>query len=156
MEAVEKWLRQRFEGRLPQSDSFIEKIQEISDRLPEYGFDLESFFQRLPLMVVVSSASRFVRVNASACRLLGYSADELTGRDFLEFVHPDDRMRTKQEVERMNKDPAIGYRNRYVRGNGTILELSWYATPWAEGRAIAIAIPADCEECPIRKSLMGE
>ncbi|MBW8911497.1 MAG: PAS domain-containing protein, partial [Sphingomonas sp.] len=54
---------------------------------------LMRFFELCPDLLVVANVRNglFVRVNPAACRILGWSEDELLQRPFLDVVHPDDR-----------------------------------------------------------------
>jgi PAS domain S-box-containing protein len=64
-----------------------------------------------------------VRVNPAFCRMLGYPADRLLGRSFLEFTHPDDREGNWREHFTLTGAGAGGYEldKRFVRADGTLL-----------------------------------
>lgn len=48
-------------------------------------------FDRAPIgMAIVALDGRWLRVNESLCRIVGYSEQELIGRDFRSITHPDD------------------------------------------------------------------
>ena len=49
-------------------------------------------------MMIISSMERFIKVNPAVSRILGYSEEELLGKNFLEVTHPDDLEITKKEV----------------------------------------------------------
>jgi PAS domain S-box-containing protein len=49
-------------------------------------------FENAPIGIArIPPDGRLVKVNEAACRMVGYSADELTTRSFLDTTHPDDR-----------------------------------------------------------------
>jgi len=47
-------------------------------------------------IVVLSPEKRILAANASFCRFLGFSPEELAGRNLLDLTHPVDRIRTEQ------------------------------------------------------------
>jgi diguanylate cyclase (GGDEF)-like protein/PAS domain S-box-containing protein len=51
----------------------------------------EEVFEHAPIgMAVAELTGRFFRVNPAFCEMLGYTAEEMVGRTFAEFTHPDD------------------------------------------------------------------
>ena len=52
-------------------------------------------------MGVTSLDGRFVEVNQSLCKLLGYSREELLQLTFIEITHPDDRAVTLEHTEQL-------------------------------------------------------
>ncbi len=70
----------------------------------------------------------FRRVNPAFSRTLGWTSEELLARPFLEFVHPDDRAATLDEVESGRVGEAIEHlENRYVCKDGSWRWLAWKA-----------------------------
>jgi PAS domain S-box-containing protein len=65
----------------------------------------------------------FIRVNAKLCEILGYSREELIGKSFLDFTHPDDRQRNLQTVQPFFRGevPVYTIEKRYVRRDGTVI-----------------------------------
>lgn len=59
---------------------------------------------------------------------LGYSKQELLSRPFEEFVHPDDRQPTRDELQRLSQgSPTFTFENRYLCKDGSIKWLLWNA-----------------------------
>ena len=52
-------------------------------------------------MALVSPTGQWLRVNQSLCEILGYSAEELLTKTFLEITHPDDLERDMASVGKM-------------------------------------------------------
>ncbi len=70
----------------------------------------------------------FRRVNANFTRVTGYSEKELLSQPFLNFVHPDDRVRTIEEMGRTLQGlPVDRFNNRYIKRDGSTLHLEWVA-----------------------------
>lgn len=90
--------------------------------------ELSSFFEYAPdILAIASDRGKFVKVNPAFCKLLGYSAKELTSTPFIEFIHPADLERTQSEY----KDTITGDRNsnnftnRYRTKKGNYKWISW-------------------------------
>jgi PAS domain S-box-containing protein len=79
------------------------------------------------MLCVADHRGYFVRVNAAWTETLGWSAEELTSRPFIEFVHPDDVAATRREAELLHGGghETIWFENRYRTTGGTYRWLSW-------------------------------
>jgi serine/threonine-protein kinase len=104
--------------------------------------DLVRFFDLSPdLFCVAGLDGFFYRVNGNFSRILGYTNAELLARPFLDFVHPDDRERTLEAMEKLSRGiPVIRFRNRYrdARGGYRWFEWTGKAIP-EEGVIFAVA-----------------
>ena len=109
--------------------------------------DLVRFFDLSPdCFCIAGTDGYFQRVNENFPRLLGYTAEELTARPFIEFVHPDDRNITGAVLVRISGgDPCIQFQNRYRHVNGHYVSLEWNAQVVPEERAI-YAVARDVTE----------
>ncbi|CAM4126786.1 PAS domain S-box protein [Deinococcus marmoris] len=82
----------------------------------------------LDLITSSDAQGRFVTVSAACQQMLGYAPEELIGRAYLDFVHPDDRALTVQEAESITTGWATTtFRNRYLHRNGAVVWLEWSA-----------------------------
>ncbi|UBV44612.1 PAS domain S-box protein (plasmid) [Deinococcus taeanensis] len=80
----------------------------------------------MDLIASVDADGRFVTASAACQRLLGYAPDELIGRSFLAFLHPQDRDRTLREGERVLAGRArVPFQNRYLHKNGSVVWMEW-------------------------------
>ena len=80
------------------------------------------------LFCIANVDGYFIDVNPRWSELLGWTREELLGRRFEEFVHPDDRSETTVEVATLaSVDGHITQRfaNRYRCKDGTFRWLSW-------------------------------
>ena len=78
-------------------------------------------FENAPIGVArVASDGRFLRVNEVACRMLGYSADELRTKSFLD-THPDDRAASVARFELMRDGKIDRYdtERRHLHKDGS-------------------------------------
>jgi PAS domain S-box-containing protein/diguanylate cyclase (GGDEF)-like protein len=72
-------------------------------------------------MVQTTVDGRFVEVNATMCRFLGYAKDELLAMTFKQLTHPDDLRQNLDLREKLQKGEIDRYTHekRYVRKDGT-------------------------------------
>lgn len=102
---------------------------------------VEFFEMSLDLMCIAGLDGRFRRVNPAWTTRLGWTAAELTARPFLEFVHPDDRKATAEQLETLSAGAPVSlFQNRYMHKDGSHRWLQWTARPeWARGLIYATA-----------------
>ncbi len=94
------------------------------------------------LICELDMEGRFVHINTPMAQVLGADVAALSQRNYLEFVHPEDRAATETASREMNSRPGdiVGFRNRYVRHDGRVIWLAWQALADAEsGRVYAVA-----------------
>jgi PAS domain S-box-containing protein len=78
-------------------------------------------FENAPFGLCMTKVdSRILQVNGTFCRMLGYSAAELTALGGLDLTHPEDRERSLQAYERLERDqvPYVELEKRYLHKQG--------------------------------------
>lgn len=89
----------------------------------------DTFFNLSIDSLVIASKDRFVKVNPSLSKLLGYSDQELLEKPFTEFIYREDLPMTEKEIEKLEKGiNLINFKNRWVCKDGSVKWLSWNAT----------------------------
>ena len=89
------------------------------------------------LFCIANVDGYFKYVNPAWTRTLGYKEEELLSRPLLEFVHPEDRTGTGEEVALLLEGNAtVDFENRYLHADGTSRIISWRAVPIPEGQLI--------------------
>ncbi|MET7573067.1 nitrate- and nitrite sensing domain-containing protein [Streptomyces sp. NPDC005492] len=93
--------------------------------------ELASIFHlSLDLLCIAGLDGYFKRVNPAFERTLGHSAETLLSRPWLEFVHPEDRARTRAVLDELADGAELGeFENRFLRDDGTERWLQWSARP---------------------------
>ncbi len=92
---------------------------------------------------IVDEKGLYVFVSAACERLLGYTQEELIGKNMIEFVHPEDRERTlKAAANVMAGKPHAHFENRYVRKDGRIVDIMWSAR-WSQTDRVRLAVARD-------------
>jgi PAS domain S-box-containing protein len=73
-------------------------------------------------MVMVSPEGRFLAANRAFCEFLGYSEQELIGRDVLSVTHPEDQAASLDAMDRAlaGKSGRQGFEKRYLHKNGQV------------------------------------
>jgi PAS domain S-box-containing protein len=105
------------------------------------GYSFERFFElSLDLHVIASADGYFKHVSESVTEILGWSAEEVVSRPFLDFVHPDDHAATLAEVDKQTLagERVLHFENRYRHKDGTWRVLAWKSMP-ADGLMYATA-----------------
>ncbi len=91
----------------------------------------DGFFDNaLDMLCIADFDGRFRRLNPAWTETLGWSTAELTGRAYLELVHPDDRARTSAETAQLAEGATtFAFENRYLAIDGSYRVLSWRSVP---------------------------
>jgi PAS domain S-box-containing protein len=120
----------REEGQEPR---FISIVRDISERR-RAETRLDRFFTlSLDMLSIANMQGQFTRLNPAFSETLGFTLEELMARPFVDFVHPDDRAATLQEVEKLSQgEVTIDFENRYQCKGGSWKWLSWKAHPFPE------------------------
>lgn len=94
-----------------------------------------NLFESLPALLGAASLDgRFVKLSDGWETTLGYPIDELEGRDFFQFIHPDDREATATVMADLSDRKSIKfYVNRYRRSNGDYISLEWSSKLGSDG-----------------------
>lgn len=102
--------------------------EEENEELTRY---LLQFLELTPDLVVIATFDppKFVKASEACQELLGWTADELCSRPFIDFVHPDDIGATEKEIERLRDEGHTTFRfqNRYLHKDGHYVTLDWSA-----------------------------
>ena len=90
------------------------------------------------LMLVCDLSGQITAVNPSGERMLGWTEEEMLGRDLIDFLHPDDIASTNAEMASLGQGvTTFAFENRYRTKSGGYRLLAWTAVP-ASDRVHAI------------------
>lgn len=112
---------------------------DISERkkLEESSKAADKFFMMSVEMMIISTLEKFIKVNPSVSRILGYTEEELLSKNFLEFTHPDDLEITQKEVDKLKTGASsIKFENRYICKDGSLKWLAWSVFPDVKNRLL--------------------
>ena len=80
---------------------------------------------------ILSSDHRIVRANAAHTRLLGYTIDQMIGKDPITFIHPeevDTAYALRNEMDRSAERSQFTFERRMLKGDGTVV--------WVRGHSV--------------------
>ncbi|MCL4234333.1 MAG: response regulator, partial [Deltaproteobacteria bacterium] len=89
--------------------------------------ELDQFFSlAIDMPCIADFRGYFRRLSPSWTTNLGWSADELMARPFLDLVHPDEVNATREAMSVLaHGDGVVGFENRYLAKDGSVRWLSW-------------------------------
>ena len=99
----------------------------------------EQFFNSsIDLLYVANLDGYFIKINNAFENLLGWTNDEIMDRPFIDFVHPDDKEKTREEFNKYisNRHQSIGFENRYLKKNGGWVWIHWNALASSGGEEL--------------------
>jgi PAS domain S-box-containing protein/putative nucleotidyltransferase with HDIG domain len=90
---------------------------------------IKYFDASLDLLATADLSGHLTRVNPAWEHALGYSAETMRMRPFVDFVHPEDREATIAETAALvdGSRDTVGFRNRYRAADGSWHWLEWSA-----------------------------
>ncbi len=100
----------------------------------------------LDVICSVNANGEFVFVSPACLKIWGYSAEEMTGRRYTEFVAREDAAKTNEEgLNVMSGQATINFENRYRHKNGSLVEMRWSAL-WSEQEQLMFCVAHDITE----------
>lgn len=120
----------------------VSKIARDITHTVETQRQLDLFFElSSDLLCIAGSDGYFKRANPAFTLTLGWCTEEMLGRPYLNFVHPDDHLATQQavEVQLERGERILHFENRYRHRDGSWRTLSWASVPGANGLMYATA-----------------
>jgi len=88
------------------------------------------FENSIDLLCIADTKGRFQKLNKQWERTLGYKLEELTGKPFIQFVHPEDiDITTNATYELAGEKQISNFINRYRHKNGTYRWIEWRSFP---------------------------
>ncbi len=120
------------QGNLQCLDGVIVDITDRKQAEEEFGkiFDLSVDM----ICIADVTTGYFKRINPAFGKTLGYSDEELLGKPFYDFIHPDDIDSTTKvaEGQLVSAKRIIGFENRYRCKDGSFKWFMWTANPIPE------------------------
>jgi PAS domain S-box-containing protein len=101
-----------------------------------------ALFDESPVAASIQSTDyRIVRANAAHTRMLGYTIDQVIGKDPITFMHPeevDQAYAVRSEMRSAGERSTVTFERRMVRGDGKVI--------WVRGHSVHFA-DASGERC---------
>src|SRR5690606_39457435 len=91
--------------------------------------------QSLDLIVTLDEFGVFREVSSASYKILRYRPDELKGKNYTDFIFPEDKeLSTITETALKKGEEKTYIPNRFIHKNGTLLHLIWSAKWDAEDK----------------------
>ena len=114
---------------LEHDESFSQTVEKIINReTPEEEKTLRHFLDLTRDLLAVSTPNgTFESVNEQFTDLLGFSAHDLVGRPFVDFVHPDDRASVRTAMQGLSHEEAqtIDFECRLISNQARVYWMDW-------------------------------
>jgi PAS domain S-box-containing protein len=123
----------------------ISEREKAEEELRESEERFRSLFESIrdPVGIFVGREGRLIDYNTAFKKSSGYTDEELKGKVFLDFVHPDDRalVLEKYQTEYSEEELPLVYEIRGMNKKGESLPLEISVSPYKKkGRAIGIEV----------------
>lgn len=87
------------------------------------------FLQVSPDMMFTFDGHTISAVNPACLQILGYTPEEMVGRPYTDFIHPDDQQVTVTDHQKLLQGADMQhYRNRFIHKKGHAVWLEWKNT----------------------------
>jgi diguanylate cyclase (GGDEF)-like protein/PAS domain S-box-containing protein len=104
-------------------------------------------------MALVAPDGRWLKVNTSLCRIVGFCQEELLVRDFQSITHPDDLHADLVSVQQMLSGEIATYEleKRYIHKNGSIVWISLTASLVKDSDGMPLYFVSQIQDITARK-----
>lgn len=128
----------------PSYEELQQRVRELetgkAEQSTQNGTIRKLFNLSLDMLCVADFDGYFRVINSAFENTLGYSRQVLLETPFIDFVHPDDRVKTREASAITKREPVSYFENRYRCKDGSFKWLAWTAVPVAEeGLVYAVA-----------------
>jgi PAS domain S-box-containing protein len=123
-------------GELAQTVKDLRQELDLRKRAEQEVMHL--FDMAIDMLCVFGFDNVFTRLNPAFERTLGFTTKELTARPFFEFIHPDDRDRTRAAAKKAYSTGKLvfAFENRFLCKDGSYRWISWAARPVLEEKTV--------------------
>lgn len=142
-------LQEKIEELQQQNNTLQQETQQLRERL-EW---LQTFFDHAPVGFLLESKGGWViESNRKIQSMLGYTGEELRGKAFTEFSHPDDLPAEQDLFEQLHVGDCDSYTNekRYVCKDGQSIRgrvhVSFLRDPQHSSQPVVIGIVEEIKE----------
>ncbi len=105
-------------------------LQIVNNKKNDERRKLEKFFMMsIDLICIAGLDGLFKRINPAFKQTLGWEEEEMIGKSFFDFIHPEDVEKTKNELENLRAGKNImDFINRYRTKNNSYRIFQWVAS----------------------------
>ena len=109
--------------------------------------ELDEIFKFTPaILSKIGDDGQFKKISPATTQLLGYSEKEILWKNSLDFVHPEDSLKTIEKLTLLQQGKAVqSFENRFLTKEGKIKWINWTANP-SEEKGTIYAVGTDITE----------
>lgn len=130
---------------------YLDKIQEQHDTFQKY-LDISPY-----MMVVINTEGKITLVNKMACKILGYTENELLGKDWFSTCLPseiqDDVRGVFQKILQGDVKPVEFYENTVVTKDGQLRLIAWHNSFVTDAQGNIVASISSGEDITKQKQM---
>ncbi|MBD64745.1 MAG: hypothetical protein CME62_06035 [Halobacteriovoraceae bacterium] len=150
----EQSLPQRMIGAMEDITIRRAKEKELSERELQYRSVFESTNDGI---MIFDQNGKLVEVNPAACRMHGYSKDEMIGMSGIQFVHPQDVSEFTRFVKEVNEGKTFTVTARHLKKTGEVINIDVAGSDFLYGEEeCLLAIVRDITERKAAESALAE
>ncbi len=95
------------------------------------------FEQPMNIHLIATIQGGITKINEGWVQTLGYTKEETIGKNIMDFIHPDDKENTLEELKDLESGKKTFYfENRYQHKNGHYISLAWSAIYNTSGKLL--------------------
>lgn len=147
-----RWVWERGQGIFDENNNLLHLegfITDITDKKKaDEGMIMSDriFFHSLDMICIAGFDGYLKILNPAWKKTLGWELAELQSKPWIDFVHPDDRIKTINIFNHlMDGAEVFQFENRYLCKDGSIKWISWNAHPYTD-ESIMFALARDVSE----------
>ncbi|MGV3540430.1 MAG: PAS domain S-box protein, partial [Rufibacter sp.] len=133
---------------LAEKEKTAQHLQTLEAALADVRFAINN---SADLFCTFDLDGNFLDINNTCLTVLGYTPEDMIGRNYREFIHPDDILTTEDDSRLVQKElVTYNFKNRYLHKSGRVVYISWSTSyvpgsskAYCTGRDISATIPAE-------------
>jgi len=137
----------------------IKDLKAREEKLNAFLNDYQKIFESsLDVICSIDADGNYIRLNKAVYQMWGYRPEELLGTNYLDYIHPDDKVNTITATEKVKAGKVItNFENRFIHKNGEVRYITWSAT-WSESDRVIFSVARDITELKMQQeaTLMHE
>jgi len=114
------------------------------------------FEQSINLLIIGDFQGKIIEINNAVKRMFGYKVENMIGKSFLEYLHPEDIDKTREVLQKLVKGEVIHYfESRYRHFDQSYRTLAWSANSEIKNQLIFISAQ-DITEVKLQNKILLE
>ncbi|MEY3499382.1 MAG: hypothetical protein RL308_1051, partial [Bacteroidota bacterium] len=135
----------------------VSEIMEVENSLKTANLFFDLAFD----ILMVADEEHFIKINPTFSKTLGYTQEDMNHFKFIDLIHPDDKQRTKEVIQKhLQGEPIINFRARFICKDGSYkwldlnsnIDLSWRIF-YSVGRDVTQLVELENEQKRVMEEL---